>query len=425
MKNIWNVLSFEYKGFVGAKSFKIVTIIFVVAIIAATSIPQIAGLIESAGGGEIGKKDAAAIIRVGDALTNDVFKNALSPAAMGDVGSAIWVDLSDNPPSDRELAKAIEDGDYIFVVRYAGGTEFEIFVTGARITAYEGIASIAEYITDAAKEAEIAALPAAERETVIRISSLAVEPKVTDIGGNAANNFIMGYVLIMFMMYAIVGYSNYVATSVVTEKTSKAMELLITAVRPLHLMVGKVLGVGFAALTQIGAIIAALLVGTAINMRYWITTDNILAGITQGGNVEASLAIVVLAYFLLGFFLYAFLTAALASTVTKPEEAATVVTFPMVLIMAGLLFGFLTLFGVLSKTAAAILSYIPFFTPINMMARYTLGDAGMRQLAIGAAIMAAAIVVVAFIAAKIFRVGVMLYGVKATPKQLMKAIRNA
>ena len=130
-------------------------------------------------------------------------------------------------------------------------------------------------------------------------------------------------------------------------------------------------------------------------------------------------------FFLLGFFLYAFLVAAFASTVTRPEEAATVVTLPMVLILAALMLGFLTLFGVAGKALIAVLSYVPFFTPITMLARYAIGDAGTSQLLIGAGIMAAAIVVIAILASKIFRMGVMLYGVKATPKQLWNALKNS
>jgi len=83
------------------------------------------------------------------------------------------------------------------------------------------------------------------------------------------------------------------------------------------------------------------------------------------------------------------------------------------------------LFGVLSKTLATVLSFIPFFTPIGMLARYTLGDASIAQLLIGAGVMVAAIIVVAILASKIFRMGVMLYGVKATPKQLIKALKNS
>jgi len=425
MKNVLNVLRFEYKGFVSTKSFRVVSIIFIVAIILVTSIPQIAGMLQSVGVGSGGTKDKAALILSGDALTNEVYQKAFSPETLASDGSVEWVDLSNDPPSDQELSDAIAAGEYLFALRYSGGTAFDMFVAGNRFAATNAVSPVQDYITTVARDAQIAALPAAEQANVTNILSLKAEPNITNVGGNATNNFLAGYILIMFMMYTIVGYSNYVSSSVVTEKTSKAMELLITSVKPIHLMTGKVVGVGLAALTQVGMIIAAAAAGILINLQYWQKTNNTLLGIVQGGHMDASIGFIVLLFFLLGFFLYAFLIAAFASTITKPEEAATVTTLPLMLVMAALLFGFLTLFGVLGKTATAVISYIPFFTPINMIARYTLGDAGPLQLAIGAVIMVAAIIVVAILAAKIFRMGVMLYGVKATPKQIIKAIKNS
>ena len=268
-------------------------------------------------------------------------------------------------------------------------------------------------------------MSAENREAVAYISSLQATPTIVNIGGDAQNNYWIGYVLIMLMFYIVMGYSNYVSSSVVTEKTSKAMELLVTAVKPIHLMVGKVVGVGLAALTQVGALVAAFAVGIVVNLPYWISSGSGMLGLVQGGNVGPSIAGIFLIFFLLGFFLYAFLVAAFASTVTRPEEAATVVTLPMVLIMSSLLLGFLTLFGVANKALISTLSYIPFFTPITMLARYAIGDAGTPQLLVGAGIMAAAIVGVAILAAKIFRIGVMLYGVKATPKQILRALRSS
>jgi len=426
MKNVFNVLRFEYKGFVSTKSFRIVTIVFIIAIIAVASIPQIVGGLQAAGIGQgLSRDNKAALILSGSALTNSVYKDAFTDEMLQGTGANTWVNLSDNPPDDQALADAIRSGEYFFALRYAGGTAFDIYLPGNNMMATGAVGPIQSFITNLAREAAISELPANEQETAQNIISLSAEPNVNNIGGSAESNYWIGYVLIMFLFYVIMGYSNYVSSSVVTEKTSKAMELLITSVKPIHLMVGKVVGVGLAALTQVAIIVCAFAVGIAVNIGYWAESGSAFLDLTQGENVGASIAFIVIVYFFLGFFLYAFLVAAFASTVTKPEEAATVITLPMVLMMASLLLGFMTLFGALNKTLIAALSYVPFFTPITMMARYTVGDAGTLQLIIGAVIMAAAIVVVAILAAKIFRMGVMLLGVKATPKQIMKALRNS
>ena len=428
MKNIMNVLRFEYKGFVSTKAYRAVTIIFVIGIIIATSIPQIVGSVQAKSGDEGGGffQSTAAVVLSGEALSNDTYRNAFSPEALKQVNGTNWVDLSRNdpPPSDEALSEAVSNGDYLFVLRYSGGTPCEI-LAGNNMAALGAFYPVENYITETVKRIETESLPAETQEAVNRISAIAAEPKIIEIGGNAENNFFIGYILILFLMYTILGYMTFVSNSIVTEKTSKAMELLITAVKPIHLMVGKVIGVGLAALTQVAALVAAGAVGIAINLPYWQETGGGLLGAVQGGNVGPAIAIIIVVYFFLGFFLYAFLTAAFSSTVSRPEEAATVNTLPILLILVGFFLGIMTLSGVLGKSLIAGLSYVPFFTPITMVVRYTMGEVGIPQLVLGAVILLAAVIVVAILAAKIFRMGVMLYGVKATPKQLWRALKSS
>ena len=428
MKNILNVLRFEYKGFVTSKAYRAVTIVFIVGIIVATSIPQIIGTVQERRGDEGGGllQSSAAFILSGEALTNETYREAFTPEELKKVNGVNWVDLSlsDPPPGDDELAEAIQGGKYTFALRYSGGTDCE-FLVGNKVTTIATVYPVEAYITETVKQVETAKLPAETQEAVVRIDTIAATPSYVEIGGNAENNTFVGYILIMFLMYTIIIYMSFVSNSVVTEKTSKAMELLITAVKPLHLMVGKVLGVGLAALTQVVAFVVAAIIGIVINLPYWLKTGGFLLGVVEGENVGAAIAIIVVVYFFLGFFLYAFLAAAFASTVTRPEEAASVNTLPTLFILGALAVGFLTLFGVLNKGLVAALSYVPFFTPIAMISRYTVGDVGVGHLIIGAVIILAAVVAVAILAAKIFRMGVMLYGVKATPKQIWRALKSS
>ena len=428
MKNIMNVLRFEYKGFVSTKAFRAVTIVFVAGIIIATSIPQIIGMVQARNGNEGGGlfHNTAAVILSGEALTNEIYREAFAPEALKQVNGIDWVDLSENdpPPGDEVLAEAVRNGDYLFVLRYSGGTPCE-FLAGNNMAALGTIYPVESHVTNVVKYIETEALPAETQDAVNRISAIEAEPHITEIGGNAENNFLIGYILILFLMYTILGYMSFVSNSIVTEKTSKAMELLITAVKPLHLMVGKVVGVGLAALTQVAALVAAGAVGIVINLSYWRETGSSMLGTVQGGNVGPVIAVIIVVYFFLGFFLYAFLTAAFSSTVSRPEEAATVNTLPVVLVLVGFFMGILTLSGVMGKGLIAGLSYVPFFTPITMVVRYTMGEVGMPQLVLGAVILLAAVIVVAILAAKIFRMGVMLYGVKATPKQIWRALKSS
>jgi ABC-2 type transport system permease protein len=202
------------------------------------------------------------------------------------------------------------------------------------------------------------------------------------------------------------------------------MELLITAAKPLDLMVGKVVGVGLAAMTQVAAIIAAVVIGLASNLSQWKAFQPSVFEALSGANISVGLVLVLFIFFVLGFFLYAFLLAALSSTVAKPEEAATVTIIPILLMIASFILGFIALSGAVSKTLIAVLSYVPFFTPFVMTSRFCLGDVSTAGLIIGMLDMAVSVGIVAILAAKIYRVGVMMYGSSGGLKAVAKALRS-
>lgn len=423
MKYILEVFKFEYKGFVSTKAFRAVTIVFVCVVLAATFIPSVISAISSSSTGVDRSEKTEAVFVLGEAAKNDeIYKAAFALDVLSAAIPAKWTDGTKDGLTDAQLKEMVGSGDYMFALYYDGGGDFKFYAPGNMITAYTSLEPISEYITEVAKQAALADLPADVQKAATSVALITANPEIIDIGGNAENNFWIGYVLMFFLFYVIMGYSNSVAGAVVTEKTSKAMELLITVAKPVHLMVGKVFGIGLASLTQVGAMLAAAGVGLAINLPRWKEISPGLFEMLTGANVSATLVIILIVYFFLGFFVYAFLAAALASTVNKPEEASSVITLPMMLLMGGMVLGFLTLSGVVNKTIIAGLSYFPFFTPFCMIARYILGDAGISSLLLGTIILIVAVCVVAWLSAKIFRMGAMLYGVKATPKQIRKAM---
>ncbi|GHU62715.1 hypothetical protein AGMMS49983_04690 [Clostridia bacterium] len=423
MKYIGEVFKFEYKGFVGAKSFRVVTIIFVCALLILTFLPEVVHTIGSLSDGTDKAEKTAAVFVLGeDARDSELYTNVFTTDILAQVVPAKWTDGTKEGLTDAQLKEKVGAGDYLFALYYNGGSGFKFYAPGNMLSAYTSLTPLTAYITEVARQAATSELPEGVREDVARVAAINAVPEIVDIGGNAENNFWIGYVLMFFLFYVIMGYSNAVSGAVVTEKTSKAMELLITVAKPVHLMVGKVLGIGFASLTQVAAMVAAAGIGIAVNLPKWKELSPGLFDMLMSSNVSGSLIGILLVYFFLGFFVYAFLAAAMGSTVSKPEEAASIMTMPMLLLAGGMILGFLTLSGVLNKTLAAGLSYVPFFTPFCMISRYTLGDAGSGSLALGVIVLAVSVCVVAWIAAKIFRMGVMLYGVKATPKQIRQAL---
>jgi ABC-2 type transport system permease protein len=426
VKGLRTVIGFEYKGFVSAKSFKIVTIFIVAVVLILSFLPQI---LSSFQGDEDtsgqNRKDTAIVLLTGDAAADAVLKQAFSAAALEKVFTGTkWLDGATEGYDAGEIEKRVADGKAVYAVSYDGGNKYKFYAPGNKLTAYSAVAVLDSYVTDVARQAAIAKLPADVQGSAQQIAGLTAEADIVEIGGNAENNFWIGYVLMFFLYFVLMAYGNYISSSVITEKTSKAMELLITAAKPIDLMAGKVIGVGLAAMTQVVCIIAAVAIGLACNLSQWKAFQPTVFEALSGANISVGLALVLFTFFVLGFFLYAFLLAALASTVAKPEEAATVTIIPILLMIASFILGFIALSGAVSKTLIAVLSYVPFCTPFIMTSRFCLGDVSALGLIFGVADMAVSVVIVAVLAAKIYRVGVMMYGSTGGLKAVVKALRS-
>jgi len=424
MKQILTVIGFEYNGYVRSKAFRITTLIFVGLIFILAFLPQIGDAISKS---DIGKgQEKSAVVLLGDnAAGSEISKAAFSEEALKKSFKDInWIDGNKKGYTDADLREKIKNGKIAYAIYYDGGTDYSFYASGSNLTATAMVPMLDAYVTQVAKMEAVSSLPEDEQKPVMEIASMTANAKIVEVGGNAENNFWLGYVLMLFLFYMIVAYGNMVSSAVVTEKTSKAMELLITAAKPVSLMSGKVVGVGLAALTQAAAFITAVVIGLLINLNQWKAFQPDIFDVLSSANISYEIIIVLVLNFFLGFFIYAFILAALASTVSRPEEASTVTLIPTLLMVGSMVLGFLSLSGVLSKSVAAVLSYIPPFTPFVLTARFCTNDVSAAGLVLGILALAAGVVLCAWIAAKIYRIGVMMYGASGGLKQVLKAIRQ-
>jgi ABC-2 type transport system permease protein len=232
---------------------------------------------------------------------------------------------------------------------------------------------------------------------------------------------LIGYAIAYLLLLVIMVYAVAVLRSVVQEKTSRVMELMIATVKPRSLMAGKILGVGGAGLVQF----AVWLVMAALTLAY---RDHILGalGVTPGNVALPSLTFDVIAialgFFLLGYFFYASMYAAVGAMVSTEQDAQQVQT-PVTLL---LLVGFASVTSVSGDprgVTAAIVSDLPFWSPLLMPMRYVLGGATPVDVVISLAILAASTALIALAAAKIYRVGVLMYGKRPTLQELLRWLR--
>jgi ABC-2 type transport system permease protein len=226
------------------------------------------------------------------------------------------------------------------------------------------------------------------------------------------------YVLLTLLFMSTQIYGQFIATEVTAEKSSRVMELLISSVSPLKQMFGKVLGMFLLALTQISLVIAVAI----FNINLPNNKDFLIQNHLQISDIPLSLIVYFIVFFILGFFLFAMLFAAMGSLVSRTEDLAQGI-MPVSLLMIG---GFyIGLFGIHSASSAFItaMSFVPFFTPMIMFLRIGMTDLAFWQVIVGIVELLLTILVIGWFSAKIYRVGVLMYGKKPSFKEVVKAMR--
>ena len=198
---------------------------------------------------------------------------------------------------------------------------------------------------------------------------------------------------------------------VAEEKSSRVMELLLNAATPLQLMVGKIVGIGAAGLTQMACLVAvgigALLLQSPIQAALFGTSAG---GLSQYlTSVSVPFYLLFLVYFLLGFFLYATIYAGLGSMVKRQDEVQNAIMLPVLLLTSGYV---LIFFAVQSPDATwvRVLSFIPFWTPTLMLVRIAAGTVYWWDIALSIVLMLVTICACAWFSVRIYRFGVLMYG---------------
>jgi ABC-2 type transport system permease protein len=222
-------------------------------------------------------------------------------------------------------------------------------------------------------------------------------------------------VLFLLMYFVIMLYGMNVARSIIEEKTSRVFEVMLATVRPADMMAGKMLGVGSVGLTQVAVWLTAgfLLSSTAIAARY-----------TGGSHIHlsASQIIFFVIFFLLGYMLYSSIAAALGAMTNSEQELQQLNMF-LVMPLALCMFALGVVVNAPDGKLATIMSLIPPFTPLIMYMRISLGHPSWLQVGGSIALMLVAIYAVLWIASRIYRVGILMYGKRPTLPEILRWLK--
>jgi ABC-2 type transport system permease protein len=249
--------------------------------------------------------------------------------------------------------------------------------------------------------------------------------EVTGESGEAS--FFLAYVMWFVLYISILLYGAQVMGSVVEEKQSRVVEVLISSLKPFQLLFGKVVGVGAVGLLQLAiwAGFAKLTLENRGRLAGLVADEQTATALASMGLPSLSLGIVVvfLTYFVLGYFLYASMLAAVAAMVNSEAEARQAQT-PVIML---LVIPAIMAFGILNNPDGGLaisLSVIPFSSPIAMPMRWVATPVPLVELSASVAVLILSVMAVSWVAGRIYRVGILAYGKKPGVKELVRWVRG-
>ena len=410
MKQFLAIFKFEYLNFVKNKIFIFLTIAVAIIIAVVAFFPRFSSSKEiSLNFGESEKSTLLVIDKSGVSGLEEVITEALPD-----------IDITFKAEGNEEYATSVvESKEYTSAVVISSPLEYTYIVKNLELfdTTEQ---SINQILLSLYKTSALANFGLSSEE-IAEFSATAVNSKSIVVGQDQTQSFMHAYILMMVLYITVLVYGQIVAQSVATEKSSRAMELLITSANPRNLIFGKVLGTGFAGLTQLSVILIWGIICVLINKEYLIKSDMF----SMFTGFSASMLAYTITFFILGFLLYAFLLGAMGSMASKLEDVGTL-TMP---VMMFLILGFVVTISLMSSGnvdsgLVKVLSYFPFTSPMAMFARVSMGTATTLEALIAIAILLVSIYGVGHFAVAIYRIGILMYGKPPKFNEIFRALKG-
>ena len=414
MKQFLNVLSFELSNYFKNKGYMITTILFSILLIIGLSLPSFFNMsklipqldqnstesIESVE--EISEEDKKSFVIIDN---NNIFENLdiLESAFL----NSKWTKVTSLDEAE-ELIKLenVEAGfsvdsltKYSYLVNNSGFTDtnqmiFENLLSSLGQQAYANEHNL--NINDL--------------QSVINPS---FDSDVTILGKDSANNFFYVYIFIFAMYMMILLYGQLIAVAVTSEKSNRAIEVLVTSANSNSLIFGKVIAAALASFIQVGVILASGMITYSLNSKAW---NGLLDGIFK---IPSNILLTFIIFGGLGYFFYSFIFGALGALVSKTEDISSSIG-PITMIFV--IVFFISMFGLSNSDSLLIkiASFIPFSSSMTMLIRVAMGTVSNFEIVISFIILLASTILTALASAKIYRLGTLMYG---NPIKLRNALK--
>ncbi len=284
-----------------------------------------------------------------------------------------------------------------------------------------------------------------EVKVTTQLRTLRLDDEGNEESVSSMTSYFLGLAMTFILYMFLIMYGQMVMTSIIEEKNNRVLELVVSSVKPTQLMLGKIIGVGLVAVVQI-AIWAILVCVVSAFVMPFVMPEALSeqVAMVNAGNFNAAstsfdpdmvkavamfssvgyiarLFLYILLFLVGGFLFYASIFAAIGSAVDNVQDASQLQTFALLPIILALVFA-LSIGNDPNSTAAVWMSMIPFTSPMVMLSRIAF-DVASWQIWVSLAILYVSFVGMAWIAGKIYRVGIFMYGKKPTVKDLVRWAR--
>ena len=410
MKQFGKILKFELKGYLRNKIFVGFTIFLVALIAVVMFIPNIIAAFESDDVGDTTPADLPTML----VYAEDENLSAIVKEYFGNAFVDYNVKVADGSIDELKNDVISGNAECAFVMNSASSYTYYV----NNLSMYDMNTEVANTVLQEVYRINAMVQNGLTPEQAGEIMSVQIESGTETLGKDQMQNFFYTYIMIFALYMVILLYGQMVATNVATEKSSRAMEVLVTSAKPTSMMFGKVLASCIAGFSQL-----VLVFGTAIllyNVNKEALSNPLIASIF---DIPIELFIYLIVFFVLGFLIYAFMFGAIGSTASKLEDINTsVMPITFLFIIAFMVVMFSMSSGSVDNTAMLVCSYIPFTSPMAMFTRICMSTVAWYEIAISIAILIGSTVGIGVLSAKIYRVGVLLYGMPPKFSNIMKTV---
>ena len=405
MNKFWIMTFQTYMSKIKSKSFVISTAVIILMVLAFTNLDRIVGLFDK---GET---------TIGIVEESGAFYSVLEEQ-LNSNGSELKLDTFE---TESEAKKAEEDGELAgyLLLNEQDGVPAGIFKAQSIANSNESseIQNALQQIQTSILTKEVN-ITDEQLAAIYKPVSFEVEPLNAQAKSEEELNQARGlvYVMIFVIYFAVVVYAGMIANEVAVEKSSRVMEILISSVSPIQQMFAKITGIALLTLTQLAIFVL-------VGYLSFKNSNGMGELFVEFGfdNLKTKTIVYAIVFTFLGYLLYATMAACLGSLVSKIEDLQQMILPMTMLVILGF---FLAMSGLGNPEAnfITVTSYIPFFSPMLMFMRIGMLEISNIEIAISIGILLLTIGLLAYIGAKVYKGGVLLYGNSSSLKDIKKAL---